>query len=129
MPIELPHANQLSDEVLGAMRLRALRGVELGYTQTDLAELLGVRQETISRWWTAYRAEGTDALPGRRTGRPQGSGRMLSDEQADRVKALIDAKFPRELGLAQHLNLLRIDRQVINIFHGANPYFPSVILK
>jgi transposase len=103
MSMELPHANQLSDEVLGAIRLRALRGVELGYTQTELAELLGVRQETISRWWTAYRAEGTDALPGRRGGRPQGSGRMLSDEQASRIKSLINSKSPRELDLPHAL--------------------------
>lgn len=103
MAIELPDARQLSDEALRVIRLRALRGVELGYTETELAELLGVCQETISRWWTAYRAEGTDALPGRRSGRPQGSGRMLTDEQAGRVRALIDTKSPRQLGLPHAL--------------------------
>lgn len=118
MAIELPHANQLSDEALRVIRLRALRGVELGYTQTDLAELLGVRQETISRWWAAYSDKGSDALPGRRTGRPQGSGRMLSDEQADRVKALIDAKFPRDLGLPHALWTRRAVGDLIRKEHG-----------
>src|SRR5262245_43927634 len=103
MAIELPDARQLSDEALRVIRLRALRGVELGYTETELAELLGVCQETISRWWTAYSREGTDALPGRRSGRPQGSGRMLTDEQAGRIRALIDAKSPREPGLPHAL--------------------------
>lgn len=101
--IELPHASQLSDEVLGAIRLRAMRGVELGYTQTEMAEVLGVRQETVSRWHAAYSREGPEALPGPRTGRPPGSGRMLSDEQAELIKSRINARSPRELGLPHGL--------------------------
>jgi hypothetical protein len=36
MSIELPDARQLSDPVLEALRLRALRGCELGFTETQL---------------------------------------------------------------------------------------------
>ena len=54
MSIQLPDARQLSDEALQALRLRALRGIELGYSELELADLLGVCHETISRWWTAY---------------------------------------------------------------------------
>ena len=75
MSIQLPDARQLSDEALQVLRLRAIRGIELGYSELDLAELLGVCHETISRWWTCYRTEGLDSLPGGRTGRPLGSGR------------------------------------------------------
>ena len=53
MSIQLPDARQLSDEALQALRLRALRGIELGYSELELADLLGVCHETISRWWTA----------------------------------------------------------------------------
>jgi predicted transcriptional regulator len=63
MPIQLPDGRLLSDEVLDALRLRALRGRELGFTETDLADLLGVTRETVSRWWAAYCTGGTDALP------------------------------------------------------------------
>ena len=45
MAISLPDARQLSDEALQVLRLRALRGVEMGYTETDLAQLLGVCRE------------------------------------------------------------------------------------
>ena len=86
MAISLPDARQLSDEVLEALRLRALRGCELGFTEADVADLLGVSRETVSRWWTAYAAGGLDAIPGDRTGRPVGSGRTLSDEQARRIQ-------------------------------------------
>ncbi len=52
MAIELlPDARELSDEALRVLRLCALRGLELGYSPSpDLADLLGVRNETISRW-------------------------------------------------------------------------------
>ena len=72
MSISLPDARQLSDEVLQALRLRALRGCELGYTEIEVAELLGLSRETVSRWWTAYAEDGVEALPGERTGRPVG---------------------------------------------------------
>jgi transposase len=99
MAISLPDARQLSDEVLEALRLRALRGCELGFTEADVAHLLGVSPETVSRWWTAYAAGGTAALPGDRTGRPVGSGRILSDEQARRIQEQIDHHSPERLGI------------------------------
>jgi len=77
MAISLPDARQLPDEVLEALRLRALRGIELGFTEVEIAAMLGVSQETVSRWWTAYATGGLDAIPRDRTGRPVGSGRTL----------------------------------------------------
>jgi len=50
MRLELPDARQLPDEALHVLRPRALRGIELGYSELELADLLGVCHETISRW-------------------------------------------------------------------------------
>lgn len=113
MSLQLPDARQLSDEALQVLRLRALRGIELGYSEMELAELLGVCHETISRWWTAYRADGLQALPGGRTGRPLGSGRSLSDEQAQRVQARIDYHSPEQVGIAHALWTRRAVRELI----------------
>jgi transposase len=113
MPIELPDARQLSDEALQILRLRALHGIELGFSEVDLADLLGVCNETISRWWTAYRAAGLDCLPGGRTGRPLGSGRILSDQQAERIKELIDNNSPDKLGIPHALWTRRAVRDLI----------------
>src|SRR5271166_4701402 len=52
MAISLPDARQLSDEVLQSLRLRALRGCELGYSEIEVAELLGLSRETVSPLWT-----------------------------------------------------------------------------
>lgn len=113
MSIELPDARQLSDEALQVLRLRALRGVELGYTEVELADVLGVCHETISRWWSAYSADGTSALPGDRTGRPLGTGRLLSDDQAQRIQQCLDNYLPQALGIPHALWTRRAVRQLI----------------
>src|SRR5712692_6994924 len=86
MAVLLPDTRALSDEVLEALRLRALRGCELGFTEADVADLLGVCRETVSRWWSAYTQGGLEALPHDRTGRPQGSGSDLDDPQAQHLQ-------------------------------------------
>jgi predicted transcriptional regulator len=48
MAITLPDARQLSDEVLEALRLRALRACELGYTESAVAEMLGVARYAVN---------------------------------------------------------------------------------
>ena len=103
MAISLPDARELSPEVLEALRLRALRGCELGLTEADLADVLGVCRETVSRWWSAYAQGGLDALPQGRAGRPVGSGRALSDAQAGHVQQLLRTHHPEELGIASPL--------------------------
>jgi transposase len=113
MAISLPDARQLSDEVLEALRLRALRGCELGFTEADVADLLGVSRETVSRWWTAYAAGGLGALPSDRSGRPVGSGRTLSDEQARHIQQQIDDHSPGDLGIAAALWTRKAVRDLI----------------
>jgi transposase len=103
MAVTLPDTRHLSDDVLEALRLRALRACERGFTQSDVASILGVAPETVCRWWVAYSDGGLEAIPHERTGRPQGSGAALSDEQAAQIQQLIDTKSPEELGIASPL--------------------------
>jgi transposase len=113
MAIPLPDARELSDEVLEALRLRALRGCELGFTEAVVAELLGVCRETVCHWWSAYAQGGLDALPHERTGRPLGSGRALADEQADQIQRLLRTHRPEDLGIAAPLWTRRAVRDLI----------------
>lgn len=99
MAITLPDARELSDEVLEALRLRALYGCERGFSETEMAELLGVARETVCRWWSAYADGGLAALPHDRTGRPIGTGRLLTDAQAQRIQELLRTHQPDELGI------------------------------
>ena len=113
MAIALPDARELSDEVLEALRLRALRGCELGLTEAEVAATLGVARETVCRWWSAYTDRGVPALPRRRTGRPLGAGRLLSDVQGERLQQLLRTHQPEELGVAAPLWTRRAVRDLI----------------
>ena len=118
MAITLPDARQLSDEVLEALRLRALRACELGFSESDIASMLGVARETVSRWWSAYQVKGLDGLPGNRTGRPLGSGRTLTDEQGKHIQRLIDENSPAKLGIAAPLWSRAAVRELIHEEYG-----------
>jgi len=113
MTIELPDARSLSDEVLEALRLRALRGRELGFTEADLAGILGVSTETVCRWSVAFSTGGVEALPHERTGRPQGAGAALGEEQAKQIQQILDTKCPEEVGIAAALWSRKAVRQLI----------------
>jgi len=118
MAVSLPDARQLSDEVLEALRLRALRGCELGFSEGDVADLLGVARETVSRWFSAYQTAGLDALPHERSGRPVGSGRTLSDAQAAHLQQILDSHTPEQVGVAAPLWNRRAVRDLIRQQYG-----------
>jgi transposase len=113
MAILLPDARELSDDVLEALRLRAVRGCELGFTEADVADLLGVCRETVCRWWSAYARDGLDALPHGRTGRPQGTGRTLGDQQTQQIRQRLTAHSPEDLGIPAPLWTRRAVQQLI----------------
>jgi transposase len=99
----LPDTRSLSDEVRAALRLRAVAARAAGYANDTIADILGVRAESVSRWYRAYQRGGAAALPGDRTGRPVGSGRRLSPEQEGRLEAIIVVDGPADHGIASGL--------------------------
>jgi transposase len=103
MAIELPDGRCESNEVLEALRLRAVHARELGYTVVDIATILGVREETVSHWCSRYNQGGQEALPGDRTGRPIGSGRLLNRDQEQGIQQAIETKTPQELEIPSAL--------------------------
>jgi len=103
MAIELPDGRSQSNDVLEALRVRAVHARELGYAVVDIAAILGVREETVSRWCSRYDRGGQEALPGGRTGRPVGSGRLLTSEQEQTIQQLVETKSPQELKITSAL--------------------------
>jgi transposase len=113
MAIELPDGRSESNHVLSALRSRAVHARELGYAVSDIAAILGVREETVSRWCSRYRRGGREALPGDRTGRPVGSGRLLNSEQEQGIRQAIETKAPQELAIASALWTRQAVRELI----------------
>src|SRR3954469_9403127 len=118
MAIELPDGRSESNDVLEALRLRAVHARQLGYAVVDIAAILGVREETVSRWCCRYDHGGQEALPGARTGRPIGSGRRLNSEQEQSLQQTIETKNPQELGIASALWTRQAVRELIQQRHG-----------
>src|SRR4051794_20007022 len=113
MAIELPDGRRVSNEVLDALRSRAIHARESGYAVVDIAAILGVRQETVSRWCSQYVRGGKEAFPGDRTGRPIGSGRLLDSEQEGGIRQAIETKTPRELTIPSALWTRQAVRELI----------------
>jgi transposase len=103
MAIELPDGRCESNGVLDALRVRAVRARELGYAVVDIAAILGVREETVSRWCSRYDRGGREALPGDRTGRPIGSGRLPTGEREQRIREAIETQCPEKLEIPSAL--------------------------
>jgi transposase len=113
MAIELPDGRHQSDDVLNALRLRAVHARQRGYPVVDIAAILGVREGTVSRWCSRYNRGGQEALPGDRTGRPIGSGRLLTREQEQSVQQVIETKSPQELEIPSALWTRQAVRELI----------------
>lgn len=113
MSIPLLDTRSLSDEVREALRLRAVAAREAGFATDTVAAILGVRPESVSRWFAAYQRGGAEALPGNRTGRPAGSGRLLSREQEAHLVVIIVLNSPADHGIVSGLWTRQAVRQVI----------------
>ena len=113
MTIELPDGRSESNDVLDALRLRAVQARQLGYALGDIAAILGVREETVSRWYSRYDRGGQEALPGDRTGRPIGSGRRLTGDQEQAIQQAIETQTPQKLGIASALWTRQAVRELI----------------
>src|SRR3954452_5204564 len=114
MAIELPDGRSESNDVLEALRWRAVHARQLGYAVVDIAAILGVREETVSRGCSRSEHGGPGALPGQRTGRPVGSGRLLTQEQEHALQQLIETKSPQQWGIASALWTRQAVRELIH---------------
>src|SRR3954465_2826036 len=103
MAIELPDGRSESNDVLDALRGGGVHARELGYAVVDIAAILGVREETVSRWCSRYDHGGREALPGARAGRPSGSGGLVDGEQERGIRQAIETKSPQELEIPSAL--------------------------
>ena len=113
MAMTLLDTRSLTDEVRDARRQRAVAAREAGFATDTIAAILGVRPESVSRWFAAYQRGGVEALPGDRTGRPLGSGRRLSRAQERRLEAVIVGSSPADQGIASGLGTRQAVRQLI----------------
>ena len=80
-----------------ALRLRVVKAVREGMTQTQAARLFGVARGTVNRWMGLWEQRGRSALKARRRGRPPHS-RLAAHEAATTVR-WIESRCPDQLRL------------------------------
>jgi transposase len=81
--------------------LLAVRAVvDFEMSQADAAAQYGVSGNTMSQWVSLYREQGEAGLAVQPQGRPQGSGRALSGEQAQEIRQLIVDSVPGDHDIA-----------------------------
>jgi transposase len=101
-------------------RQLAVARVAEGYSQQEMAAILGVHRSTVSRWVCTARNQGADALKAKPTpGRP----RKLSARQEKTVLGWL-AKAPTSFGFATDLwtsrRLAALIEQRLGIYFNAN---------
>lgn len=65
----------------------------------DTAALVGMSRHTVNDAWQRYLQRGWRAVDVHRTGRPAGSGQLLTEEQQKQTRRLISDKMPDQLKL------------------------------
>jgi transposase len=102
----------LPSDAQAELRRTAVRLVGEGRSKTDVAGLLSVSRETVSRWVKAHRSGGDQALGARRRGRRPGHTKLSEVEQA-KIARLVAGKNPDQLKLPGFLWTRALVRDLI----------------
>jgi transposase len=95
--MDLPDARRLSSESLELIRRIAVRAViELGMTNKEAAEVVGVGENAVGKWCAAYREQGELGFVVQPQGRPEGTGRSLSPDEEAEVQAILREAAPKD---------------------------------
>lgn len=88
-----------SKETKESIRQRAIRLLEQGKSQKEVASLLSVNKNSVYTWNKSYKKYGYRGLKEKPQGHKVGIGRLLSSEQEKQVQNLIIDKMPDQLKL------------------------------
>ena len=95
--METKDARSLSPSAQEALRMRAVKAVLDGQKQNEVARILGVTVQSISKWVKQYRQKGGKGLKAKKQGRPKG-GSLLPWQAAQIVQA-VQGRCPDQLRL------------------------------
>ena len=84
------------------LRKKAVQAVLEGYTQVEVAKILGVTSYNVRKWIKKYHQGGLKALKSKKRGRHKGGGKFRPWQQAQTVKTIAN-QTPEQLQLPYYL--------------------------
>ncbi len=97
--MEKTDARKLSTEAQQELRNQAIRLRKAGRKYKEIAEITGVHETTVCKWYKAFLRKGRSAVAIRKRGRPEGSCRTLTQEQEKELQKAILDKCPDQMKL------------------------------
>jgi len=97
--METRDARMLKAEAQQELRRQAIRLLNKGLTQKDVAEQLEVSRRAVGNWWQTFQAGGWSALKKKKRGRRPGEQAKLTGEQEEQICEIISEKSPEQLKL------------------------------
>lgn len=117
--MDLPDARCLSPESLELVRKIAVRAViDLGMTNKDAAQIVGVGENAVGKWCAAYREQGGKGLRVQPQGRPEGTGRSLSPDEEAEVQAILSEATPEDYEISLPRWTRKAVRELIRKLYG-----------
>ena len=118
--MEKVDARTLSQDAQEQVRRQAMRLLDRGKSQTEVARILDVLQPTISLWRKRYLEGGWASLRKRKRGRVVGTDRRLTQEQSEEIQKLIVDKMPDQLKMPYALWSRRAVCQLVRDRYGVS---------
>jgi len=89
----------VSESARFLIRKRSILLLQSGRKQYEVAEIIGVKKETICGWNISYKKGGFEALKGKKTGVKSEDKKLLNTQQEKEIQSMIIDKMPEQLKL------------------------------
>lgn len=116
--MEKVDARTLTKETQEQLRKQAIRLRKKGKSYKEIAEIIGVNDNTVWKWWKKYQAGGAKALKAGQRGRPLGVNRSLNKAQEEEIRKLICDKTPDQMKLTFALWTRQAVQELIRMRFG-----------
>ena len=97
--MEKTDARKLSTEAQQQLRNQAIRLRKAGRKYAEIAEITGVHETTVCKWYKAYLRDGKSAVRIQKRGRPKGACRTLTADQEKVLQKAMRDKCPDQMKL------------------------------
>jgi len=90
---------KIDQKSLHTLRMQIVRLHEAGRSNREIAQITGLTEECISRTLKKYKKKGLEGLNPQKRGRRLGVGRVLNQEQEEKIRKILEEKTPDQMNL------------------------------